>query len=85
LDANLADVAGFGQGPPGDHRPDPVQPRQAGARRLDEGGDVGADGLEPGVDGADVGLMGAGDRQPHPGDVITWPDPGEQRFGLGDG
>jgi len=29
--------------------------------------------------------MVAGDLQPHPGDVITWPDPGEQRFGLGDG
>jgi hypothetical protein len=42
-------IANFSQDPPGDHRPDAIQPGQARAGRGDESGDLGRDELQPGI------------------------------------
>jgi hypothetical protein len=75
-------VTGLGQDPPGDHRADAEQAGQAGAWRGDRGGDLAAEVLEPGVQGADVGQVVAGDMHPDRRDVACGADPGQQRLGL---
>jgi hypothetical protein len=82
LGGEPADVAGLGQDPPGDHRPDPEQRGQGRAHSGDQGSDLGSDVLEPGVQGADVGEQVPGDLDPDLADVIGRPDLCEQAWAL---
>jgi hypothetical protein len=75
-------VAGLGQDPPGDQRADPVQAGQRGAGLGSQGSDLSCDVLQPGIQGADVGQVIAGDVQPARRHVVRGPDPGQQRLGL---
>src|SRR5256885_11245659 len=75
-------VADLGENPPGDHRPDAVEGGQGGAGRGDQGGDLDAEVLAPGVEGADVGEVVAGDLRADRCDVAGRADAGEQRLGF---
>jgi hypothetical protein len=75
-------VTNLGQQAPSDHRPDAEQAGQAGARGRDEGSDLGADVLDPGIQSADVSEVVAGDMHPDAAHVIGGADAGQQRLGL---
>jgi hypothetical protein len=75
-------IAGFGEYPPGDHGPDPIQRCQRRSRRGDQGGDLGADVLDPRVESADVGEVVAGDMHADLAGVAGGADARQQRLGL---
>ena len=76
-------VTSLGQQAPGDHRPDAEQGSQARAGGGDQGGDLAADVLDPGVQGTDAGEVVAGDMHPDTAHVIGRADQGEQRLEIG--
>src|SRR5207247_10915688 len=75
-------VADLGENPPGDHRPDAVEGGQGGAGRGDQGGDLDAEVLDPGVEGAEDGEVVAGDLQADRCGVAGSADGGELRLGF---
>jgi hypothetical protein len=80
-----ADIADLGEDPAGDDRPDAEQPGHAGAEVLDHLSDLGADGDDLAVQGADVAQVLDGQLAADLPGHVARPDAGQDRGGLASG